>query len=203
MTLANKLTIFRIVVVIPFLICLITFWYLNKQAAAALSIKSKNIELFFIAFVLFVVAMLTDLIDGYIARKTKTVTIFGKILDPIADKIMINSTLIILSVFNFIPFWITIIFVLRDITVDGVRNFYASRNIDISASIYGKLKTFFQFVALVLIFLTILFITNIEDYKLQKIWYWLLQIPLLISLIFSLISGYLYLKPFFKKEHFK
>ena len=111
-----------------------------------------------IIFVLFLTACLTDFLDGYLARKNNLVTDLGKFLDPLADKMLINSLSIFL-VFSFasinnsskIPFFCVIIMVIRDLVVDGLRFVCAKKGKTIQANIYGKLKTVFQMVMIGLI----------------------------------------------------
>jgi CDP-diacylglycerol--glycerol-3-phosphate 3-phosphatidyltransferase len=79
--------------------------------------------------------MITDFLDGYIARKTDTVSDFGKLFDPLADKFITTSALILLAVMRIVPVWVVILFVLRDLVVDGSRNLAAKNNLEISASI--------------------------------------------------------------------
>ena len=99
-----------------------------------------------IAF-LFIIAALTDLLDGYIARRYQIVTTMGKLLDPIADKIVVNSAMILMIPIGRIPAWIVVITIIRDITVDGIRSIASSEGIVIQASRLGKQKTLCQIVA--------------------------------------------------------
>jgi CDP-diacylglycerol---glycerol-3-phosphate 3-phosphatidyltransferase len=100
-----------------------------------------------IAF-LFIIASLTDLLDGYIARKYQIVTTIGKFLDPIADKIVVNSAMILMIPISRIPAWIVVITIIRDIAVDGIRSIASSEGIVIQASRLGKQKTLCQIVAI-------------------------------------------------------
>ena len=106
-------------------------------------------------FIIFLIASFTDFLDGYLARKNNQVTSLGKFLDPVADKLLINSMIIFLCVPNTIAsgqitisVWCAIIFVARDIVVDALRFIAAQKNIVIAANIFGKLKTVFQMVAI-------------------------------------------------------
>ncbi len=96
----------------------------------------------------FIMAAVTDLIDGYIARKYGIVTKIGKILDPIADKLVINTTMILMIPLGHIPAWIVAIIIMRDIAVDGIRHISGSHGHIIAASRLGKQKTFAQIVAI-------------------------------------------------------
>ncbi|MBN1614329.1 MAG: CDP-diacylglycerol--glycerol-3-phosphate 3-phosphatidyltransferase [Deltaproteobacteria bacterium] len=96
---------------------------------------------------LFILAALTDLLDGYIARRYQIVTKMGKLLDPIADKIIVNSAMILMIPIGRVPAWIVVITIIRDIAVDGIRSIASSEGIVIQASPLGKKKTLCQIVA--------------------------------------------------------
>ena len=145
MNLPNKLTIFRIILV-PIMV-LIPF--LNIQGEfLGIPITYLIIEL------IFIIASITDKLDGTIARKKNLVTTFGKFLDPIADKILVLAALIMLVDFGKIPAWIPIIILFREFVVSGYR-LIASQNGGevIAASIWGKLKTVTQMIAIILCFI--------------------------------------------------
>lgn len=97
--------------------------------------------------VLFIIAALTDLLDGYIARRYRIVTTMGKFLDPIADKLIVNTAMIMLIPIGRIPAWIVAIIVIRDFAVDGIRTIASSEGIIIQASKLGKRKTLSQIFA--------------------------------------------------------
>jgi CDP-diacylglycerol--glycerol-3-phosphate 3-phosphatidyltransferase len=99
-----------------------------------------------IAFI-FVVASLTDLLDGYVARKYQIVTTMGKFLDPIADKLVVNTAMILMIPIGRIPAWIVAVIIIRDFTVDGIRTIASSEGIIIQASRLAKQKTLCQIVA--------------------------------------------------------
>ena len=145
MNLPNKLTIFRIILV-PIMV-LIPF--LNIQGEfLGIPITYLIIEL------IFIIASITDKLDGTIARKKNLVTTFGKFLDPIADKILVLAALIMLVDFGKIPAWIPIIILFREFVVSGYR-LIASQNGGevIAASVWGKLKTVTQMIAIILCFI--------------------------------------------------
>lgn len=131
LNLANKITLIRIAFVIPVIILL----YQETQWACVL------------ATTLFVLASITDYLDGHIARKEKMVTSFGKFLDPLADKLLICSVLIMLSALGWVPAWISIIIIAREQAVTGLRAVAADEGVVIAADKYGKMKTIFQIVA--------------------------------------------------------
>jgi CDP-diacylglycerol---glycerol-3-phosphate 3-phosphatidyltransferase len=129
--LPNTITLIRISVV-PFLFILLSspneFWSL-------------------ILAILFVAASITDLVDGYIARKYRLVTTMGKFLDPIADKLIVNTAMILMIPIGRIPSWIVAITIMRDFIVDGVRSIASSEGLFIQASRLGKQKTLAQIFA--------------------------------------------------------
>jgi CDP-diacylglycerol--glycerol-3-phosphate 3-phosphatidyltransferase len=131
-TLANNLTLVRILAV-PFLVLLLYF-------------PGKVMNL--VAMITFIAAALTDLVDGLIARRYNQVTTMGKFLDPLADKLMIASVLIMLVHLARVPAWIAILIISREIIVTGLRAMAADKGIIIAADRYGKLKTIIQIVAL-------------------------------------------------------
>lgn len=142
MNLPNKLTITRIVMTIFIIfILLFPFYMINinfpKFYVGELLVDSK----YFVAGVLFLIASVTDFIDGYIARKYDLITNLGKMLDAIADKILVNSILIILATNGFINPIIPVVIVLRDTFVDAIKMEAASKGKVVAAIKTGKLKT--------------------------------------------------------------
>ena len=143
MNLANKLTIFRIILV-PIMVIIP---YLNLQG----SFYGLPYTYFWMLLI-FIVASITDKLDGYIARSRKQVTTFGKFLDPLADKILVLSALILLVELDKIPAWIPIIVLAREFLVSGYRLVAVEKGGKvIAASIWGKLKTVTQMLAIILI----------------------------------------------------
>jgi CDP-diacylglycerol--glycerol-3-phosphate 3-phosphatidyltransferase len=100
---------------------------------------------------IFLFAALTDWVDGYVARQTNTVTNFGKFLDPLADKLLVTSALILLLYHQWIPVWVVLVILMREMVVMGLRNIVAAQGVVIAASFLGKIKTFFQMFAIVLL----------------------------------------------------
>lgn len=141
--------------------------------------------------VLFVTACITDQLDGHLARKYKWVSDWGKLWDPIADKVLINSVMILIAVHGLTFAWVPVLMIARDIIVDAMRMTAAKNGVVVPANIYGKLKTVFQMFALILI----LFFFNrdwdvISHSKDSKILYIFAQNGMmLIALYFSLYSG--------------
>ena len=103
------------------------------------------------ALVIFIVAAITDKIDGIWARKSKKVTDLGAFLDPLADKMLVNLAFLMLVCLGVVPIWVFAIILVRDFAVDGMRMMAAKDGVTISASFYGKLKTTVQMIALIIL----------------------------------------------------
>lgn len=138
-----------------------------------------------ISIAIFIIAAVTDKIDGIWARKSKQVTDMGAFLDPLADKILVNLAFLALVYLHIIPVWVFAIILIRDFAVDGMRMMLARRSITLSASFYGKLKTTTQMIALVILLLNLILnneiISNIGN------------ILLYLALIMTVFSGIDYL----------
>ncbi len=130
--LANNLTLARIGAV-PFLVVLLNF-------------PGRGTCL--IALVLFIIASVTDIVDGAVARRLNLVTSLGKFLDPLADKLLVSSLLIMLTQLGWVEGWVSVVIIGREIAVTGLRAVAADNGVVISADRYGKLKTVLQMVAL-------------------------------------------------------
>ena len=149
MNLANKLTIFRIILV-PVIMAIPIIDNLVGIPGTFLGISSA----FWIMNIIFIIASITDKLDGYIARSRNEVTTFGKFLDPLADKILVLSALIILVEYGKILSWIPIIVLAREFIVSGYRLIAVEKGGKvIAASIWGKLKTVTQMIAIIFCFL--------------------------------------------------
>lgn len=160
MNLPTKITFSRIIIIILMIIGLAVLQICSNFGFVSPMLGDSGINLvYFIVFVIFVVGSFTDFLDGYLARKNNQVTALGKFLDPVADKLLINSMIIFLIAPSIIspyvnapqlsiPVWCAIIFVARDIVVDALRFIAAQRNIVIAANIFGKMKTVLQMVAI-------------------------------------------------------
>ena len=142
MNLPNKLTTLR-VIMIPFFV-----FFLLWQ-------NGENRTFRMIALALFIIASLTDLLDGKIARKYNLVTNFGKFMDPLADKLLVCSALICLIELNALPAWMVIVIISREFIISGFRLFASDNGVVIAASYWGKFKTTFQMVSVVLLILDI------------------------------------------------
>lgn len=138
MNLPNKLTIVRV--------CLIPFF-----VAALLFDHGNNYTMRIVANVLFIIASLTDLFDGKIARKYNMVTNFGKFMDPLADKLLVCSALICLIELGQLAAWVVIVIISREFIISGFRLVAADNGVVIAASYWGKFKTTFQMIAVILL----------------------------------------------------
>lgn len=114
----------------------------------AVLLLSPSKDAGFWAAAVFAVASVTDWLDGYLARRMEIVTIFGKFLDPIADKLMVMAALIMILPFGHVPAWMVLVILGREIIITGLRGIASSEGIVISASDLGKFKTIFQIVAI-------------------------------------------------------
>ena len=200
MNLPNKLTIVRMILIVPIIVLFSIFtWYVitfENGEFKNVNLQTSSQYFLYTIGIIFIISMITDFLDGYFARKNNQITVFGKLFDPLADKITITITLIFLSYFQYTYIYIVIFMIIRDLIVDGSRNIFAKNNLKIEASIYGKLKTIFQSVAIPII----LFLIPIID---SNVWWQLLMIniPMIIALFLSIYSGYQYFKqviPFLK-----
>ena len=143
MNLPNKLTVLRVIMV-PFFV----FFMLTDVGGAA----NK-----WIALVLFIVASLTDMLDGKIARKYNLVTNFGKFMDPLADKLLVCSALIALVDLGKLAGWIVIVIIAREFIISGFRLVASDNGVVIAASYWGKFKTTFQMIMIILLVLDLPF----------------------------------------------
>jgi len=142
MNLPNKLTVLR-VIMIPFFV------------AALLYDGGANQNMRYVAAALFIIASLTDMLDGKIARKYNLVTNFGKFMDPLADKLLVCSALICMIELRELPAWMVIIIISREFIISGFRLVAADNGIVIAASYWGKFKTTFQMIAVILMIFNI------------------------------------------------
>lgn len=136
MNLPNKLTMVRMILVLVFVVFMCLPTKLEWARYVALGV--------------FIVASITDFLDGYISRKKNLVTKFGKIMDPLADKMLVASGFILIAAAGIIPAWMAVVIVIRDFFVTGLRNFGADKSKDLAASLSGKVKTVFQLLAVIL-----------------------------------------------------
>ena len=138
MNLPNKLTILR-VIMIPFFV------------AALLYDGGANQNMRYVAAALFIIASLTDMLDGKIARKYNLVTNFGKFMDPLADKLLVCSALICMIELRELPAWMVIIIISREFIISGFRLVASDNGVVIAASYWGKFKTNFQMFMIIML----------------------------------------------------
>ena len=185
----NKLTIFRILLVpIMVIVSLIN-----------IPVEILGIPLNFIIMdIIFIIGALTDKLDGYLARKNNQITNFGKFLDPIADKILVISAMLILVEANKLPAWIPIIIITREFAVSGYRLIAVEQNGKvIAANMWGKLKTVTQMIAISLAFLDVNAFGDVFFKELTVpafILNLIVTILMIICTIATIFSGFEYLK---------
>lgn len=170
MNLANKLTMIRIFLVPIFLIFMVAKIPYGREVAT----------------IIFIVASLTDKLDGYIARSRNQITNFGKFMDPLADKLLVTAALVSLVELQIVPSWVAMIIIAREFAVSGLRTIAASEGKVIAASFWGKIKTVIQIIAI---------ITALLNLSYEKISYinpilnMLTNIFMAAAVIITIISG--------------
>ena len=189
MNLANKLTVFRMILV-PLIVIASFLW-------TDISIYGITVSMI-VMDAIFIVASITDKLDGYIARSRNQVTTFGKFLDPLADKILVLAAMVILVEAGKIPAWIPIIVLAREFIVSGYRLVAVEKGGKvIAASIWGKLKTVTQMLAIILVFIDT---NSFFEFAFNPLTGYELvlnicsSVLLLVSVIATIFSGYDYLK---------
>lgn len=154
---------------------------------------SSNITInFLIGGILFILACITDWLDGFLSRKYKIVSDFGKIWDPIADKILINSIFILFAYLKIVPWYFAVLIIVRDVIVDGFRMFLSSKNIIFPAKFSGKLKTVMQMLAIIILFFIFNDASNILNFSL----FFIQNLFVIFAVIASLYSCFEYMKFF-------
>ena len=189
MNLPNKLTIFRIILV-PIMVIIPLFNITGEWLGIPIE--------YWIINIIFIIASITDKLDGYIARARNQVTTFGKFLDPLADKILVIAAMVILVEYTKLPAWIPIIVLAREFIVSGYRLIAVEKGGKvIAASIWGKLKTVTQMIAIILAYIDVHafgeFITgDLTGFSLGL--NIVATIMMLISVVATIFSGWDYLK---------
>lgn len=184
MNLPNKITVARMLL-IPIMI-IVPYLGFNNILFGSVTIGS------FITLIIFLIASFTDFLDGYLARKNNLVTTFGKFLDPIADKLLVLSALIMLVEQGIIPGWIPIIIAAREFIVSGIRMLAAGDGKVIAASWYGKVKTVSQMIAISLAFLstnTFMQFTSVEMGTGTLILNILMSLAMIVAVLMTILSG--------------
>lgn len=169
MNLANKITLFRVIMIPIYVIVMLMTSITNN---------------YYIAGVIFIIASLSDFLDGYIARHYNMVTDFGKFVDPLADKLLVMSAMILFVENNMIFSWVVIIILAREFIITGMRTLAASNGVVIAADKIGKLKTTTQMIALVLMHFA----------SLATFIYPVANILMYIALALTVISGVNYVR---------
>ncbi len=140
MNLPNKLTVARLVLAIPFI------YFLENSSNGDWTYK-------IIAFVIFALASITDFLDGYLARKHNLITDFGKVMDPLADKVLVISALVVMVALNYIPSWMSIVVIFREFLISGIRIVVAAKGEVVAANKLGKYKTTSQMIVVMILIL--------------------------------------------------
>ncbi len=169
MNLANKITMLRI-----FLVPIFMFFLLTKLKYGV-----------YIAVAVFIIAAITDGLDGYVARRWKQVTNFGKFIDPLADKLLVTAALISLVELGSLSSWVAMIIIGREFVVTSLRIVAVSEGIVISASMWGKIKTITQIVAIAALLL--------NNYPFSILGFPFDKISMFFAVVFTVLSGADYL----------
>lgn len=182
MNLPNRITIGRIILSILLIVLMLMPWYQLGVNFPIYLIGSIDINMKYIwAGIIFLVASVTDFIDGYLARKNNEVTDFGKVMDAIADKMLVNGLLIILAYDRVISVVIPVVIITRDIIVDSCKMISGEHGKVVAASITGKLKTICMMSGLTL--------TMFYNLPFELVGFPIAEILLLAAVILSVISG--------------
>jgi CDP-diacylglycerol--glycerol-3-phosphate 3-phosphatidyltransferase len=182
MNLPNALTLLRIFFV-PLLVAVLV------QKNLQFEINGIVVTNEFIALLIFLAAALTDLIDGYLARRWHQITTVGTLLDPIADKLLVSAALISLVQVHIVPAWMVVLVIGREFAISGLRSIAAAEGYIIKASELGKTKLVTQVLAISLLLLSIH-------------WTWLSEAALLamwVVVVFAILSAVLYFRKFWKE----
>jgi len=202
MNVPNIISLVRLLLV-PIIIFLMIIFPINVNFYdlwnATIIIKNYHLPIsWLIAGILFIIAAISDFIDGWWARKFNQVTIFGKFFDSIADKLLINGVLVVMACATIVPIWMAVMLILRDFIIDVVRQILATKGIVMAADHYGRIKAAMQMFGL-----TLLFFINFrwlggnttdstinDQYGLIN---QLIMIPMDIATILSIFSAYHYI----------
>jgi len=185
MNLANKITVARMLLIPIFILLFPMYpkWLVEKSAL----IQHISLYGIYYAAAVFILASATDKLDGYIARKYNQITNLGKLLDPLADKLLVSAALILLVSQHMVYAWVAIIIIAREIVITGVRIIASSQKVALQADQYGKVKMVLQVVAIAAIMLDnrpFSFFSNLP----------VDQILMYAALLLTIYSGYNYIK---------
>lgn len=170
MNLPNKLTAIRLILAIPFI------YFLQNSVNA----DHPNIYRL-IAFGIFITASLTDWLDGYIARKYNLITDLGKIMDPLADKILVISALVIFVKLDYMPSWMSIVVIAREFLISGIRTIAAAKGEVIPAGMLGKYKTTTQMIVIIIMLLFGIGNTPKEQEFYKNLYFYMMLIPVILT----------------------
>lgn len=166
MNLANKLTLLRVILIPVFLVVLLSSLVptpFNRSLAVGI----------------FIVASLTDFLDGYIARSRNMVTNFGKFMDPLADKLLVCAALISMVALGDLPAWVVIIIISREFAITGFRTLAMEANVVMAASWWGKIKTTTQMLMIIVVLL------KLPSVPVQMIG----KVLIVLAVFFTIVSG--------------
>lgn len=199
--LPNILTISRIIVIPIILVILVVtpfqelYSFTIFKGDSLFELTSTITVNHIVSGILFIFACITDWLDGYISRKYNLVSDFGKIWDPLADKILINSLFIVFAYLKIVPWYFTTLIIVRDIVVDGFRMFLSSKSVILPAMFSGKLKTVVQMIAIIILF----FVFN-DNNNWNVTYFFIQNLFVIIATICSLYSCFEYMKFFIKYQ---
>ena len=182
MNLPNKITMARIFLSILLLVILLVPWYSLGVEFPVYQVATITVNLkYIIAGIIFLIASTSDFLDGYLARKNNMVTDFGKVMDAIADKLLVNGLLVILAYDRIISIVIPVVIISRDIVVDSCKMISGQNGKVVAASIMGKLKTICMMSGLTL--------TMFYNLPFELVGFPVADILLIAAVILSVISG--------------
>lgn len=203
MNLPNKLTTGRIIMVF-LMIGVLLYPY---QTMSNFVVNGRSIPLIYLfSLAIFIVASITDFLDGYLARKLNLITNLGKFLDPLADKLLTNSLLILLMITPAwlvepsmlrVPAWAVIIMIARDLTVDGIRMIAASEGKVLAANVFGKVKTFLQIFAIIFYLINDALFASLSlpiGWSITEVTLYLAAIASLLSLVKYVQQGWQFIR---------
>ena len=180
MNLPNKITVARILLIPVFLVIMLVDFQWGELTILGVTLPMTH----FIGALIFILASTTDWIDGHFARKYNLVTDLGKFLDPLADKLLVSSALIVLVGLDMAPAWITIVIISREFAVTGLRLVLAGGGEVVAANMLGKIKTWAQIVAISALLLhNMIFELVSLPFDILALW---------VALIFTIWSGWDY-----------
>ncbi|MFD1708416.1 CDP-diacylglycerol--glycerol-3-phosphate 3-phosphatidyltransferase [Siminovitchia sediminis] len=180
MNLPNKITVSRVILIPVFLVLMLAPLHWGTVQTFGTEIEIAHLA----GAILFIIASVTDWIDGYFARKYNLVTNLGKFLDPLADKLLVSAALIVLVEMHLAPSWIVIVIISREFAVTGLRLILAGTGEVVAANMLGKIKTWAQIIAI-----SALLLHNIPF---SAISFPFADIMLWVALIFTIWSGWDY-----------